>query len=280
METSLKTAVKNWLREQLIQLVSVQRCTLASPAAVADPVRTPDITVQTWAGIVTHIHLVDEPLKPARLRRIVEQTNGAGISLMFLVDLRLLPPPGERVPPDRWYLAVRALHKEHLYVYALQDNQPALHAVDFQPVNRLEVETRYGPELPVNHLRTFRQTIKSHHALKGYWLLADFEPERSASASAGYRPPAATNGQHAPPQAEAQESPPLENPAPPGELTVAYALLGLPSEASREDVKAAFRKLAFEVHPDVSHLPKEEAEAHFKRLSAAYETIKMRKDWA
>ncbi len=62
-------------------------------------------------------------------------------------------------------------------------------------------------------------------------------------------------------------------------LNESYALLRVTKDASREDVKAAFRKLAFEVHPDVSSLPKDEAETRFKMLSEAYETIRVTNDW-
>ena len=56
-------------------------------------------------------------------------------------------------------------------------------------------------------------------------------------------------------------------------------LLGVATSASREEVKAVFRKLAFEVHPDVSTLPKPEAEARFKLWSEAYAFIKTANRW-
>ncbi|MBE2269016.1 MAG: DnaJ domain-containing protein [Anaerolinea sp.] len=62
--------------------------------------------------------------------------------------------------------------------------------------------------------------------------------------------------------------------APESELDRCYQLLGLTRAASEDDVKLAFRKLAREFHPDVSKLPKDEAEARFKRLYAAYRYIK------
>ncbi|NWG16721.1 MAG: J domain-containing protein [Chloroflexi bacterium] len=266
----MKTTVQNWLRDHLLRLVSVQRCTLTPPAAAGDPVRQADLTVLTWAGIVVHIHLIDEPLKPARLKRIVEHATGAGINTLFLVDARLLPRPGQRVPADRWYMAVHALSRDRLYAYYLKpDDTPALRLVDFVPVSRTEVETRGGPAAAVDNLRYFRHTVK-YGPVKGYWMLADFEPE-AATRSAGFRPPAV--GSSPPP-------PERDRPAaPPTRLEASYALLGLPPDATREAVKAAFRRLAFEVHPDVSHLPKAEAEARFKRLSEAYDIIKLAKKW-
>ena len=51
-----------------------------------------------------------------------------------------------------------------------------------------------------------------------------------------------------------------------------YALLGVQPDASEEEIKRAYRKLAREVHPDVSK--DADAEARFKEINAAYETLK------
>lgn len=269
-QARLKTAVKKWLREQLIRQVHVQRCAIAPQVSVGDPVRDTDLTVLLWSGIVIHIHLIDEPVKPARLRRIVEHATGAGIGTLFVLDAGLLPLPGQPVPADRWFMAARALTKDRLYVYYLRDGQPALRLVDFAPVSRTEVEIRYGPEAAAQHLRYFRHTVR-FNAVKGYWLMADFEPD-IAPGGVRFRPPPAAGNGAPPPQAEA--APPPADP-----LAHSYTLLGVPQEASQDEIKAAFRKRAFEVHPDVSHLPKAEAEARFKQLSAAYEYIKTRRRW-
>jgi curved DNA-binding protein CbpA len=56
-------------------------------------------------------------------------------------------------------------------------------------------------------------------------------------------------------------------------------LLGVPVNATREEVRAAFRRQAFALHPDVSDLPKDEAEARFKVLNEAYAYIKLSNRW-
>jgi molecular chaperone DnaJ len=47
-----------------------------------------------------------------------------------------------------------------------------------------------------------------------------------------------------------------------------YEILGLPKNASSEDIKSAFRKLARQYHPDVSKEP--DAEERFKEINEAY----------
>jgi curved DNA-binding protein len=51
-----------------------------------------------------------------------------------------------------------------------------------------------------------------------------------------------------------------------------YKILGVPRDASAEDIKRAYRKLARKYHPDVSKEPR--AEARFKEVGEAYEALK------
>ena len=51
-----------------------------------------------------------------------------------------------------------------------------------------------------------------------------------------------------------------------------YRIVGVPRDASQDDVKRAYRRLARKLHPDVSKAP--DAEARFKELGEAYEVLK------
>jgi DnaJ-class molecular chaperone len=49
-----------------------------------------------------------------------------------------------------------------------------------------------------------------------------------------------------------------------------YKILGIPDNASQEEIKKAFRKLAFKHHPDTSTGDKKQAEERFKEINEAY----------
>ncbi|HYW04874.1 MAG TPA: DnaJ C-terminal domain-containing protein [Gammaproteobacteria bacterium] len=51
-----------------------------------------------------------------------------------------------------------------------------------------------------------------------------------------------------------------------------YEILGVPRDASQDDIKRAYRKLARKYHPDVSKEP--DAEARFKEIGEAYEVLR------
>ena len=56
-----------------------------------------------------------------------------------------------------------------------------------------------------------------------------------------------------------------------GNMANYYEILGVSKEATQVEIKAAFRKKARELHPDVNKAP--DAEERFKELGKAYETL-------
>lgn len=56
-----------------------------------------------------------------------------------------------------------------------------------------------------------------------------------------------------------------------------YSILGISPDSNPEEIKKAYLKKARELHPDVSPLPKAQAEKAFKELQGAWETIQQKK---
>ncbi|HAG22602.1 MAG TPA: molecular chaperone DnaJ, partial [Synergistaceae bacterium] len=58
----------------------------------------------------------------------------------------------------------------------------------------------------------------------------------------------------------------------PGKEKDLYKVLGVPRDASQEDIKRAYRKLVRKYHPDANPGDKE-AEQRFKAINEAYEVL-------
>ncbi|MFW1447692.1 DnaJ domain-containing protein, partial [Vibrio parahaemolyticus] len=52
-----------------------------------------------------------------------------------------------------------------------------------------------------------------------------------------------------------------------------YKVLGVARDASDDEIRRVYRKLAKELHPDLNPANRTAAEERFKRVSAAYEII-------
>jgi hypothetical protein len=273
-------AIRKWLCDHLTPLMNVQRCAFHVPGVGTVPVREPDVQVFTWAGVVIHIHLIDEVIKPHKIRRVLEWATDHGIPSLFIVNAALLPRDGERVEPDKWFVTLQTLVNDRAYAFRILDGQPVIQPVQFKAYTRTLVETSFGDPLLIEQIRHFRATVR-HPALKGYWLVADFESDRSSNLPPIRRADYSSYEQYMPPpppprpEPDAQPTPRTPKTA----LARCSELLGVTRPANREQVKAAFRRLAFQTHPDVSALPKPEAEARFRLLSEAYEAIRSANDW-
>ncbi len=276
----LTDEIKRWLCGKLTEVESVRNCS---------PSQNAYLTVNTWTGTVMHVHLLDEPARARHLKRILSESTRVGIGTLFILDAALLPQDGETIDPDEGLQALHALFRDKIYTYRQTPDGMKIGQVHFKLFGRgSELEAWYGPDVSIKHLPCYRVWVKQPQAIRGDWLVANFGSEafwKQADYAAGrdaFRKQQARAGGNTQyytwSNSSWTETPgqgfrtPAEKPE--SELDRCYELLGLKRGASDEEVKTAFRKLAREFHPDVSKLPKEEAEARFKKLYAAYRFIK------
>jgi hypothetical protein len=264
-----------WLAQQINRIDSVQRCT-SGPEA--------DIIVHSWRGIIIYVHIVDSPLKTRQIRKMAQDATRNGIGTLFVVNAALLPPDGARTGPDEWLMAIHALMDEKVYAYRIDARGPHIFQVHFKATTKSdERDVWYGEDIPLRQLPFYRIWVKMN-AMKGDYLIANFDgvpfwhnkDYRSARADAFDKAQRAsrggeyarfafsTGGVNGPELTREPDSP----------LARSYAALGLKYNATCEEVKAAFRRLALEVHPDTSKLPKAEAETRFRAITEAYNTIR------
>ena len=273
--------LKKWLKEQLEALVSVQRCSFTATSSVMLRAHEPDLIVYMWTGVRIHIYIVTEPYKTRAIKSIVQTDTNHGIGSMFIVSPVVLPAHNTILKPEEWLLAIHALTHERIYTYTLAQN--GLLSLHFEQIGLSEnYRAVYDAPIVIRQLSYSRMTVKPR-AVKGFWIVANFgsepAPKRRTNVEDYYRPPQAQSTRNTPPNTENNHRESSVKQPIKSRLDSAYELLGVKPDATREEIKSAFRKLAFKVHPDVSKLDKGEAEARFKALTEAYETIKSANDW-
>lgn len=275
---------KQWLKAHIERLIHIQTVTLNGSA---------DLVIHSWSGMRLHLYLIDQPVKTRALKRTLSDNSEIGINSLFLVSERLIPADGTRIVAPEWLLALQALTSERFYVYGLDDDGPRVFTTHLEIIVSTggEHEVWRGPNVAFDQLRFFRSAVKMR-AIKGDWPTADFgggafwkrsdyrafRQQRSQQQrqhrqthwqtwsdfgntwDAGARPQPGSN--------------PIQE-----HLVACYKLMGLELSASREDVKAAFRRQALALHPDTSALPHDEAKARFHALNAAYDYIKTARGW-
>lgn len=262
--------------------------------------READFVARTWSATVTHIITLNELVKPRHLRKVIGENSRVGIGTLFLLDSALVPPDSLKLEPPETLLALHALHHDKVYTFTEHNLGLRIGQVHFRSYGRThEYEMWYGPTVEIQTLPCFRVWVKSPASIKGDWLMATFgsdafwkqaaytmdreamrRQQRGGFTHRATWSDAAWNGG---PFAGEETAPPRSANADTAvrrtRLETCFARLGLPGGASNDEVKTAYRRLARELHPDVSALPKDEAEIRFRLLHEAYTFIRISKGW-
>lgn len=280
MSTTEIDVLKQWFKQQLLELMNVQACFTT---------RHNSLVVTTWTGVIVNIYFLDTPVRIRAIKRLLQESGEVGMGTMFVLKAELLPEPDARFEPKEWLRALHALMNDRLYTYGIGSKGPRISQVHFEPVGATgDYRAHYGPDAAIERLRYVRRSVKSR-LIKGDWIIADFgfkpfwhNPNRAYRPN--YRRP--ENGsyrwsawsQTSWDQARTSE---IDPPQPAKDrLLICFDLLEIAPDSSREETKAAFRRLAISCHPDTSDLPKTEAENRFHQLTQAYEYIRKVKNWS
>ncbi len=120
----------------------------------------------------------------------------------------------------------------------------------------------------------FRLRLLSFFRRIGLWL--NRVPPQSGSQSSRDKSGAAAKNQPAEQEQKAQPPPADNETELPPNIPLPYQILGISIDASDEEIRAAFRKLARKWHPDKQKDPSDVTEAtrRWRELMRAYESIK------
>jgi len=198
------------------------------------------------------IYLIDSAIPAYEIRNILTTNTANNDHTLFIiwVDM-LLPDHGRVVELTDWESYLLAAYGGRIYGYKIYMQELFMFPLYFEPVsNSTKYRVVYGDDLiDVGAIHPHRvKTVLD--GLTGEWLTASFDGDPDA-----YHRHRAQNLQ----------LPPTD------QLRAYYAVLGLEIGAERAQIKAAFRKLARQYHPDLN--PAEDASEKMQALNIAYEMI-------
>ncbi len=270
-----------WLRQQVKALPAVRNAHLS-------PDTDASLIIRTWVGMSVKVYFLDGVPNLRAVKRVLqENTRTLNQATLFVVHHALMPPDKKRVVLDEWMHALHELNSERIYTYIPGECQLRQVHFDHMP-DGVEREVWHGDPVVFEKLRVLNASPNTR-AIRGDWKVADFganpywrtsktrtERLRTRFRRAGGTYTHTHYDVGGMPGGATHQS--LHR-AHMSELDRSLHLLGVTAQATEDEVKKAFRRLARQFHPDVSKLDKTEAENRFREINVAYEYIKSQKRW-
>ena len=277
-------AAFTWFRNHIKTLPAVRNC---HPA----PGTNADLVVRTWMGMSVRVYFLNGVPNLRALKRELQENTRAYSATLFIARHSLMPPDKKRIIPDDWMSALHELNSERIYTYV--PNEPRLYQVHFDYLpDGVEREAWHGGEVTFEKLRVMKVTAHTR-AIKGNWMMADFGQNpywtnrafRTQRLNERYWRSRRETGEFVWGRYDAGGMPggatdEALKQAHRSQLERSYDLLEVSVTATRDEVKAAYRRLARVYHPDTSELAAEEARLRFEAIKQAYEFIKQKNRWS
>lgn len=213
------------------------------------------ILLRTIIGQEVMIHLIDRSLSVSEIKNTLADNNAAARHTLFVLWADMLLPPEKKLyVPDDWMEVLYTLYDGKIYGYDTYGQYVGIFPVYFErQVGKYERYIRYGDTINVAKLHLDYVQVQTQH-LSGYWRVADFEGNKVADS--------ATGG-----SSRSYASTPTER----NSISAFYGVLRIPPDADKASIRAAYRRLAREYHPDLNESP--DATAKMQAVNEAYERI-------
>lgn len=195
------------------------------------------------------LHIIERYMSLGEIEYILTEDARAGYySMLILWADMFMPSDGQVYQADDWMVALLQLYGGKIYAYDAWRNAPHIFNVHFQRIHGShDYEIRHGADVRIGQISidTIETTVPG---FTGFWRVARFDG--SSHHTAHWTPPT-----------EHQRS----------SVRYYFNLLGLNTDATREDVKLAYRQMARKHHPDLN--PNEDTTHRMQQINNAYGRI-------
>lgn len=276
----MSDVIAKGLRTLFLAVPDVHRASTQADPSVIFKSHRADLVLSTWMGARLYTYIFHQKPNIRAIKNVLRDNGRSGIGSLFFVNRDLLPENDSIIKLTDWQESLYLLNDGFIYSYFVEDDTLKLTQVHFTPsIAKDEFRCWQLKEFTVENV-TVRKREVSQGNIRGTWFLGDIASPtykrkinyERANQRFHYRtkytqeiPGSNPNGG----QIRARDD----------ELAKYYTLLGVDKDASEKDIKAAFRRMAMMVHPDVSALPRPEANRRIKELNEAYDYIKDHHGW-
>lgn len=278
----MSDTVARWIRAIFAVVPDVRGASTEPDPSVVFKSHQADVVVATWMGARLYVYIIQQNPKVRDIKNILRDNSRSGIGSIFIVDKRLLPESNKVVTLNDWTQAFYTLNDGFIYTYYIQDDELKITQAHFTPSNSKDAyRVWYLPEFNIEKVTVRRKEINSGN-VKGKWYLGDIASpdykrrmnDERVNQRYHYRTKYTQEIPHN--RRNSNGSTGYTNDS---RLEQYYQMIGVEKGASEKEIKAAFRQMALRVHPDVSALPRQEANERIKQLNEAYEYIKGYHGW-
>lgn len=272
--------VADWLRDTFSNVAEVKFASREPDSSVIYQPHQADVVVATWMGARFYVYVLHTAPRLRDIRNTLRDNSRNGIGTLFVINQVLLPEDAQTVRVADWLEGLLSLADSWVYGYTIDDDGLSLTQVNFNatPVDH-EYYCWHIDDFRVEHVSVRKREISN--GVKGEFSIADIASPNykrrvnyeRVNQRFHYKTKATGEIPHS-----RQNRQPAQGGSP-EQLLQYYRMVGVDHTATEAEVKAAFRRQAMQVHPDVSALPRTEAERRIKLLNEAYEFIKSYHGW-
>lgn len=271
-------AIVHWLCSQFNDATDVKSATSEpDPALIFQP-HVADMVVSTWLGSRLYIYVLPTQPRLRDIKAILKENSRNSIGTLFVLNLAILPEHEATSRVGDWLEGLLNLGDQWVYAYSVTEEGLSLTQVNFNPTTvEHEYFCWYLDDFKIENVSVRKREIGGN--IRGTYSVGDI-------ASPSYRRRVNYERVNQRYHYKTKKTEQIPHQRKPGltngsvdKLMQYYKMIGVGRNASEAEIKTAFRKRALQVHPDVSALPRSEAEKHIKALNEAYEFIKDYHGW-
>lgn len=208
------------------------------------------------------IYFVDGPLSNNAMKQALRDNTMRGIFSLFIVDANMLPPDGDITTVHPFIHALQTLF--HGKVYAYRHAGSDVEVIPVQLRTETSTTKRVVYEQTINLADLTCGHVETSYPIQGFWGTINFRatPTYEAPDPATFR-----QQRHQAGQQQRRRSSTVSTMA----AATYYEVLGVETNATEEQIREAYRRLARLHHPDLNDSP--EATEQMKLLNVAYRAL-------